>query len=559
MEAQLATSHATDAIITEKDKAAWQETTIVVLNGISSLFADYLTVLTNDKSFTASWATLLQHFTTLLAFDVLDINTAIFKAFQHVLSQGNTSQEKTHFSKSSIDLAWQLWAKDIPITRASDSPSGFNNHDCLLAYVSSSQEIYRLIADDLSAERIKRMLELLRDTVQYASAATYSADIEYLTPLQSQVLEAVKMIRTDVDRIPEIIVLRVAELAAFAFRQPEQKDGTPRRPTYVALSKSAMTLLESLVITHASNTGIYTSGALTSALMALASPIVLKYAFPISTKSQAPWRQATTSALAIISATLHMITSSEFPEEKLHSIWSAIITVANGIVAADCSFARDTTSIIADQDFDINSFVTLRELITPACGASNVTDKTRQAYTASLFHISLIHAPEPQDLPKPSQDLLACLDALRKGRTIDPAPSLREKMAYICLHELISLVSVSDSSTSRVRLAQAAAPYLILRIGLTLKAYIADQPLRGRMPQPLSQRKELLYILRALVGLRCEPAAIPELEGVRAEGKSHLHRLYPLLARAVRAAARDQEVLEWLVKALDEVGKEFGA
>lgn len=78
------------------------------------------------------------------------------------------------------------------------------------------------------------------------------------------------------------------------------------------------------------------------------------------------------------------------------------------------------------------------------------------------------------------------------------------------------------------------------------------------MPQPLSQRKELLYILKALVKLRCEPEAIPDAPGVESEGKKHLHRLYPLIVRAVRAGARDQEVLEWLGRCLDEVGLEFG-
>ena len=78
------------------------------------------------------------------------------------------------------------------------------------------------------------------------------------------------------------------------------------------------------------------------------------------------------------------------------------------------------------------------------------------------------------------------------------------------------------------------------------------------MPQPLSQRRELLYILKALVNLRCEPEAIPAAPNVESEEKKHLHRLYPLFVKAVRAACRDQEVLEWFGKALDEVGMEFG-
>lgn len=67
-----------------------------------------------------------------------------------------------------------------------------------------------------------------------------------------------------------------------------------------------------------------------------------------------------------------------------------------------------------------------------------------------------------------------------------------------------------------------------------------------------------MYILKALVKLRCEPDAIPDMVGVESEGKKHLLRLYPLLAKGVRAAARDEEVLELMGRALDEVGMEFG-
>jgi hypothetical protein len=319
-----------------------------------------------------------------------------------------------------------------------------------------------------------------------------------------------------------------------------------------------MALLESLVIAHSSDHSIYTSDALSSALAALARPIVLKYSFPIVPKSDPPWRQATTSALAILTSILPIITKADLKEDVIRPLWASIVMIGNGITNADCSEVPETVNIKDDQEFDITSFLTLRELITPALGASMIPDKTRRMYTESLFHMSIIHAPQPQELPQPNQELLATLYQQRKGRTVDPYPSSRSKMSYVCFDELVSLVALHDGSDPRTKLAQAAAPYLILRAGLTLRAYIADQPLRGRCPQPLSQRREMLYILKALVKLRCEPEAIPDAPGVESEGKKHLHRLYPLFAKAVRAAARDQEVLEWLGKALDEVGMEFG-
>ena len=558
IEAQLHVVHEPESSMSERDRIGWNETTVVVLSGITNLLANYLDVLSNHNTFGKSWKTLLGHFKSLLDFRVLDINTGVFKSLRQILSKGNIKGSGTpNFSHSSIDLAWDLWSESLPVVEPDGSDKRFDNQDYLLAYVSAQPEIYRLVESDLDGSRVQRMLTLLRQAIQEASAAGYTADIEYLTPLQTQVLESIKIIRTDIEGIPAALIGQVAGFTALAFEPREQPTKT-QKPTYVALSKASMTLSENLILAHSSNKNIYTSGAVSASISALSEPIVLKYSFPTITKSTSPWRQATISALAILKAILPVIAREELDESVMRSIWSSIVTIANGITAADCDDLPETTNIRDDEGFDITSFLTLRELIIPALGSQVIPDKTRRAYAKSLFHMSLIHQPQPQELPQINQELLATLYQPRKGRTIDPTPSPRSKMSYVCFDELISLVALHDSSPSRIKLAQAAAPYLILRAGLTLSAYIADQPLRGRMPQPLSQRRELLYILKALVKLRCEPKAIPDTPGIDGECKKHLHRLYPLLAKAVRAAARDQEALDWVGKALDEVGMEFG-
>ncbi|RDW66292.1 hypothetical protein BP6252_09927 [Coleophoma cylindrospora] len=545
--------------ISNKERDGWNETTVVVLAGITNLLADYLDVLSAHPTFSTSWETLLNHLKTLLNFRVLDINTAVFKALRQILSKANLEEaEKDNFSTASKDLAWSLWSESLPCPVVDTSNKRFDNQNYLLAYVSALQEIYRLIQADLNVDRANRMLNLLRDAIQQANAGTYSADIEYLTPLQTQVLESMKMIRTTIEGVPAALISQTAEFVALPFEPKDGLSSDGQRPTYIALSKAAMSLLESLIVTHTSDNSIYNDGAVSASLAALAKPILLKYSFPITTKSISPWRQATTSSLSVLTAILPILTTAGLEDDVVRSSWTSIIMIANGITAADCYGASEMVNIKDDQEFDVESFLKIRELIVPALGAQNIPDKTRRVYTESLFRMSLIHAVEPKDLPQPSQELLATLYQLRKGCTVDPPPSPRSKMAYICFDELASLVAFSDGSNPRIKLAQAAAPYLILRAGLTLRAYIVDQPLRGRMPQPLSQRKELLYILKALVRLRCEPEGIPDTPGVDSEGKKHLHRLYPLLVKAVRAAARDQEVLEWLGKALDEVGMEFG-
>jgi hypothetical protein len=559
IEAQLEENNDSESSVSDRDRSGWNETTVVVLSGITNLLADYLDVLSSHSTFARSWQTLLDHFNTLLDFKVLEINTAVFKALQKLLSRGNLEEKsETNFDRPALDLAWGLWSQSLPVIKSDPSNKRFDNQNYLLAYVSALPEIYRLIQPDLDDGRVHTMLTLLREAIQQASAATYSADIEYLTPLQTQVLEALRVIRTDIEGVPAALISQVAEFVALPFDRKEPSGSEAQRPTYVALSKASMTLLERLIVYHSSDHDIYTSGALSSSLTALAKPIVLKYSFPIATKSTSLWRQSTTSALAILDSILPVITKAAFRDEVTRTLWTSIVTIANGITNADCEDVLEKVNVKDDEAFDIIAFLKLRELITPALGCPTIPDKTRRMYTESLFHMSLIHAPQPQELPQPNQELLATLYQQRKGRTVDPTPSPRSKISYVCFDELISLVTVRDNSEAQIKLAQAAAPYLILRAGLTLRAYIADQPLRGRMPQPLSQRKELLYILKALVKLRCEPEAIPAAPGVDSEEKKHLHRLYPLLIKVVRAASRDQEVLEWLGKALDEVGMEFG-
>ncbi|OAA59891.1 endosomal peripheral membrane protein [Niveomyces insectorum RCEF 264] len=288
---------------------------------------------------------------------------------------------------------------------------------------------------------------------------------------------------------------------------------------------------------------------------------------------------------------------------------------------------RDDSVLAADQHFDLQAFRKLRELIIPAMGAAAIADTARRAYAEGLFRVSIVHPLAPDDAaliyggaennnsgndgdgnaPNGSRQnittsSLFCFNTQRRGRTIDPPPTKRATMSYSCLDELFALVAAYENTGNQpaivvqpptprlppgqeptatttppgstetehlmhVRLAQTAAPYLILRCALTLRAYVADQPLRGHMPQPLSQRRELSRILRCLVDLKSEPDAILSLvrpggDAIEAnsEGREHLLRLYPLLLRAVQVAgtAGDAPTLALAGEALEALGTELG-
>ncbi len=694
--------------VNEQYRRDWYDTAVVVLNGISGLLANYLDVLTLHPTFNSYWQQLLGHFATLLDFRVLEINTAAFKALAQILSHSQNGAEQ-NFNRTTLDLAWDLWSRCIPISETAaekDNVRVADNQGCLLAYVAALREVYRLIQADLTVEHIRRMLTLLHEATQVATPGAFVHDIDYTTPLQGQVLDVLKTLRTDIRGAPAALISQTSKFVSLAFDEFDratESSGTSKKRTYVAMSKASMEILEVLITDHASDADIYLSGAFLAALSSLSKPIVLKYQFPIVTKSIQPWRQATTSALFILEATLPQLRVLGIPPPTVRDIWQAIVKIANGVTSAECDSEDalpEKVNIRDDEAFDISAFLKLHNLILPSLGAEVVPERTRRAFAENLFRLSIIHAPAPVDhaimygsnrnsngriktrTGDEGAELKMTMTDLykpRRGRTVDPPPARREKMCYVCLDELFSLVAAHDEASTphitiqpptpafpppgmlpvstnssnsdpplpsttyqpppspapaltpqspatrfplalkdgkagkeephalHVRLARTTAPYLILRAALTLRAYADDQPLRGRMPQPLGQRRELARVLERLAALRCEPAAFSVLPdtsvpvpislsvsnhdtdtdtdgdnrppaisvsayhvqeeeravagadaSANAGVRKHLLRLYPLLVRATGVAGRvgDAEVLGLLQCALEVVGGE---
>ncbi|KAI9794685.1 MAG: hypothetical protein M1833_007401 [Piccolia ochrophora] len=536
------------------DASQWHETTILVVNGIAGLFSNYLDVLAQQPSFPTAWQKLMSYFEFLIERKIVEVNAATFTSLCGILKRIDKSRRMPN---SCIELVWRLWSKDVPEDSTKLVDKTVDNQDAYIAYVETFNQIYRLIERDITEEQVTNALKCLSNCVVQSHGSAYSTDTDRMTTLQSKVLETTTLIRTDISKVPSAVMRHLAGFISLPFASPGPE---PKgRLTFVALSRASMQKLQNLVTKHLKDAHIYSSTTFRIALEALALPISQKYSFRPRVKGISLWSTSTTRSIAILSAVLPALEELSIDQEEYLQIWRCVVTIACGMISADVQDADPATNIASDQDFDIDSFSTLRDLITPSLGSSIIPDKHRRSYAQSLFTNSLIHQPAPYELPTTSgKEILEDLYEVRMGRTYDPPPSPRSKMSYVCLDELFSLVARHDGSPERVRLAQAVSPFLILRCAVTIRAYIADQPLRGLMPQPRSQRRELLHILHHLVALECEPRAIPAAPGVVSDTRKHLHRLFPLVSRAVRVAWRDQEVLDALGRVMDMVGGEMG-
>lgn len=529
---------------------AWNDTTKNILDSASNLFSVYLERFDHTALLAEAWSDLLNYFRQYFLCGSHALGYSVFVAITRVLAR---MPDTGALGTTPILKTAKIW-KDYMDGRDAWRDNAEKNQDAFVAYAQAFKDIYRLAGPSLESEDVMHMLGNLETCVVDSDEVPYSSDIDSMTELQRLTMECFITVRSNSPGLPEFLIRTLGRLVVLPYSA--EPSTTKRGPTFVALSKAAMELLEATVSRHVTEDGIYSDGAFLCALSSLAKPIQEKYAWQREGKSPTLWQKATSTTLAVLEHSLKEIDRRETGESQ--QIWEQIITVANSIMRARITPLLSLATLQRDEEFDQRAFGKLRDLMTFSLGSPRIADELRRKYARHVFETSIIHEPKAGEVGDVANSPLEDVYKVRLGRTDDVGPKLRREMAYMCMAELFSLTRAQAPCPRRIKLAQAAAPYLILRVALVLRAYIADQGLRGSMPQPESQRRELLFVLEEMGKLKSEPAAIPDAAGVQSKHRKHLHRVYPLMVQAMRVARKDGQVFDALVGLTDLVGMEFG-
>lgn len=588
-------------MVKTSDQASWADTTVVATRGLSNLIVNYFASIIQHEDFDHSWARLLRYFQVLISLDVLELRETAFSSFAEVLSRIQASQE---IGLDPLKAAWGVWADYRPVSQNDMPETQDSNQEALLAYIRSFKQLYRLLKDTLTEDDVKKVLDKFRISIWESVISRYSPDLDRMSDLQSLVVECLRSLCSDKTPSQPAIIGCLSEFSDSPFTKWSPENGK-KRPTFVAFSKSIMRLLSWYISEHGIKTDILTNGAICRMLERLANPMLNKYAWPGKDSRPILWQVATTTSLDVLQVAIPYVEEryGKAEQKVVTHTWECIVGITRGIITIiqeDASLHG--SDISSDESFDIEAFQRLRSMIIPSLGASDVPDKVRREFASSLFYSSLIYPPQRHGLPEDSIDKepLQNLYEIRMGRTHDPQPTPRSNLSYVLIDTLFDLASARPTAVSNknanssdiqtnatnasaqphITIAKSISPYLILRCAIPLKGYIADQPLRGLMPQPKIARAELLYLLRRLVELRSEPAAIPpagpdvSLGPGRARGssggdadahgdtqdastyKKHLGWIYPFITRGVRVAGKeteDKSVLEALTRILGSV------
>ncbi|KAF8534392.1 hypothetical protein BDD12DRAFT_860683 [Trichophaea hybrida] len=536
------------------DRTNWDETIKLILGGIGTLYSNYFEVFIQQPNFSNTWSVFICYLRSLLTRQSFGVSTTVFHVLSRVLARVG---HPDNLAPESREEVWMLWSNQGVKLVEGIPNSGNGIQETLEAYTHAYKALYQLLEPTLTADIIQKTLKILSDCILYPDSPPYFQDVDMVTPLQASILEVIKLIRTDIPGVPSLILKCLSDFGTVAFSKSRVAMSGKRTkvPTCIAMSIQSIGYLETIAVNSIEDPEIYMTSALATALEALEIPISLKYDFAPANipKTKLPnlWIHPTRSALVIMKQTLPAMDKLDIPDDIRRQIWKAIVKVVESVLRADSNEDVNEKTLRRDESLDIDSFRELRELIIPSLGQMVVPDETILHYVEAVFWSSMLY-PVPGMLAETEE----WLTARKQGSTSELTIERRNRMVYVCIDELFSLTAVREADSPELkRLAEMATPWLIRRVGLVLGRYVSDQPLRGRMPQPASQRKEMLYILDQVVRLDSTLETVHiDSPLVPPSSKRHLFRLFPLFTQCVAVAQGDKELLGLLSRALGEVG-----
>lgn len=541
----------------------------LLIEAIAKSLSNHMPRLQGDETFSLIWEDMIRLSSQCLDLQSHVVTAAVFLALTEMLRALDTVSESGKVAAQ----ATRVMLCDCIDTVLSQKYGKGQEQSAKEAYLICTLEVHRVCGPDMTMEELSTMMNNAYRCMTESKEAQYGGDVKVMTPLQSSGMQLLRSIRHEKDTIPEL-----ARVASDLVKASLPLDNSPNRKrgiSLIAISKDAIVFAIDLIRRNKTEFDPSSHDGLSLVMRGLYLQASYKYRSSFDGRHTDIWRPAVTAALDILDMTFNMIRPTATSQSKPH-VWASIIDMAGAIMGAslgslDLPGSFDEVVMVEqDEDFDCQALARFQSIVGISIGHPRICDEYGAVYLSSLCRESLIHETEgDRGVATGPADVLRGLFDVRAGRVTDLEASRREDLAYQCFEELIRLVSIDSTShcnthgaptpehlsyddtdmtaaDCRARLARDAAPYLLLRLAYPIKAYLADQPLRGSCPTPVSKVEELLWTLEQMAALRCRDAVLGHghvLFGTghpqRMSGRAaivHIEVLYPLLVRLSQVA-----------------------
>jgi hypothetical protein len=493
----------------------WQEAAIQTLTGVTETATQSIQKIKTAKNFTDTWAAYVQVCKTMLDQGTLPMSRAAYEGLTTMLLSLAEDDKDQQLQRPEEVL--QICLDHHP---ADINPGRESNQAALTQYAMTFATVFRMGFTSIAEPQM--VVDAVKRTVLECVHPPYTSDTKTLAPEQAAVTELFLQLQR---LLPGGAY---TDLLQSFIEAPLAQTETRTNATFVALAAHCSQTLRGTVI--AAFEGGSTTVDLVPMLETLSKLIAAKYTALPQGGSPPLWRNATTSAVQISQSAMKATTSTK----SLPLVTAAFISLTRSILQPGGLSTAHGLDLTDDEVFDISSFSAFHAAINPRIGDDRVPTELLKSYMLTLFQASLVAEPSSLDLADNLLEMpLEKFSSIRPGTVCDPIYAKRNRICYIALDTLFSLVArKSDMGPDALRLAQAAATYLLLRCAYTFKTFIADQPLRSisALPQPL--RLEMLTILNKCIALRsAEEAFVDIAQANNSDGKIHMKLLNGLVVR----------------------------
>jgi hypothetical protein len=318
----------------------WDETKVLILTGISSIFKDFLQDIHQLDHFERAFTLLLAHLEDSCLRSSQEVSLASIKSFKNIVTVdpgfdkekrmgdlwrrawttweliGNGISNSNTNSTSQNSFEPELQSLTLSLSSSSIAPiSDDFTQDTLTAFVSMfTTDLYGLISDTFTVNDVSSLLSVLRDVLVYSTSPQYRPDVDNLSPLQEAVVNAAVQVLDD--SVAPLVIADLAEYMTLAFLSPPEDSRNKARGyippsqrkfstvTYIALNKKCSSLVPQLFKKHINNNALYTEGVFERLIGAYGLPMKLKYDCPLSYKhgdEKTPlWKLATNGLLEVL-------------------------------------------------------------------------------------------------------------------------------------------------------------------------------------------------------------------------------------------------------------------
>ncbi|KAF9294080.1 hypothetical protein BGZ88_004482 [Linnemannia elongata] len=366
----------TGAFVMRNDSPSkqWDETHVLLYNGLAEVFQHFLLQLIRLHDYLEAWVFLMEHLETAALHSSPDVAIAALKGIQSMMKPPVTKDETTGNEHKALtreeselrlarlwETAWSIWERIGSAIVGRDAVIGDKREDyksygravtttftqeTLTEYINVIHHLYPIIAGKFELKDLRAFLDVVHQVLTYDRSPVYRPDVDYLSPLQLSIHDALMMLNLNtIQGGPAAVVEQLTNQFLLAFEahnsiypNVDSPHSATVKPTYIALCKATMTRIVFLLDKFQQEKGIYADGVYAKVLKSFGIAMRLRYKCPPSFKhvDDLPlWKTATTAFLDSIKYGISTIEAFEkdISDARFLEVWQELVVVCRGTMA----------------------------------------------------------------------------------------------------------------------------------------------------------------------------------------------------------------------------------